>query len=286
MGSNTGTSPFLSVFLDGPADDLHQIAVMSAPARSIGDAGLARVVLRASVPAAQDWFAASFAESPDFEMAAFGRLTVGWGRDVDYMHGYRLSMLTVDTGPVLPKRTPVPTRAPTPAPTEAPDPIGLLPAVVRGVSMDRRTYDLSQLPDDQACLPLCRREVEAFAKELGIDPASLSIAVARADHDPTFRFAVAIIRVPLPTISFLSGQWTNGLKRNVWPDLLADGRDYSGKLVEVVRKVRPLDPTARTIAWYVRSSGSLLYVASDAAAGMVSSPPSATIIEDVFGQLP
>lgn len=92
----------VAVILQGPADDLVLVGLQGSPVTTSEEAHLVLAVIRATVPAAEDWLRASLGQPTARMFKAFDSVNVIWGRDVMINDG-RWSMLYVtSTLPALP----------------------------------------------------------------------------------------------------------------------------------------------------------------------------------------
>lgn len=282
-GTPSGRDGLVFVSIIGPADDIWGVQSADRPARTVADAALALAILRATAPGAETWFRASFGETPT-EPSPFtkvGDLSVGWARELVLFDGH-ISYLAVSVIDLAPAPTPTP--RPTPVPTPEIEPIRLLPMTVTGVTMRGVQAGIDGLPDDfPTCQPLCRREVVAFAKHLGVEPSDLDVAIDRPLSDPSFPVSVAVIRVHRKEPTILFGQWVDTVT-TFWPDRVLKADTSNPDIVIVLRRDRTRIGGSQP-AWYLRSKSDLLVVVSDAAAGSIDSAPSAAVL-DALRQLP
>ena len=91
----------IGVRLLGPAGDLIGIELEDEPARTEAEARLAFAVVRAAVPAAEEWLRAGLARPPGFQHESFSGITLVWGPNV-IVNEAHLSILEVVAGDLPP----------------------------------------------------------------------------------------------------------------------------------------------------------------------------------------
>lgn len=255
----------LGVTVMGPADDVVAVQVMGLVVTTPDSATAPLATIRAIVPNAEPWWRDTFEDAPTLEQRAFEGTTVAWARDMPWTDGARLSILLVGPTSLFPEPTPKPTPRVTPAPTPMPDLLAYLPTEINGTPITTARWTGATVPDDQTCLPVCRWQVGAYAKALGVDARTIEVVTATPVGNAGGPISLAAIRVPHGDILFHLPQWEAAI-RATWPDTSLDVTDHGpGRWFEVFRQRRT---AAEEIApaWYVRDLGDVLVIVSDAVA--------------------
>ena len=242
----------------GPPDDVIAIQVSGLAVTTPDEALVALAALRVAVPEAEPWWRGTFDGPPEYQTRTFGRTTVGWTRSTFLFDGDQSALVIAPTV-LLPTPTPTPTQRPTPPPP--PDLLAYLPTDVNGLPITTTRRTVASLPDDDRCLPVCRWQVRAYAKVLGIDEDAIEVAVGTTAG----AIDLAVIRVPPTHEPFLFLQWETALQ-TTWPELFRDAADLGpGRSFEVLRQRQTAIDEIAT-AWYVRDLGDTLVIVSDASA--------------------